>query len=72
MFARLVEGHEPEVDFEVNGRTSNKEYYLADDIYPQCSTLVKTIHDPFTVKAWFDKYQESCRKDVEWSFCVIQ
>nr|GEU39729.1 nucleotide-binding, alpha-beta plait [Tanacetum cinerariifolium] len=59
--------------FESNEVTFEKGYYLADDIYPQLSSFVKS----FTVEnseknALFKQKQESARKDVEKAFGVLQ
>ena len=48
-------------------------YYLADGIYPNRSTFVKTIPCPQGLKKkHFAKAQESARKDVERAFGVLQ
>ena len=48
-------------------------YYLADGIYPKWSTIVQTISDPQgPKKKLFAARQESCRKDVERAFGVLQ
>jgi hypothetical protein len=48
-------------------------YYLADKIYPNWATLVKTISAPVSLKHQvFVGTQESCRKDVERAFGVLQ
>jgi hypothetical protein len=48
-------------------------YYLADEIYPNWSTFVKTIPRPLGAKRkYFASKQESVRKDVERAFGVLQ
>ncbi|GKA22847.1 ribonuclease H-like domain-containing protein [Tanacetum coccineum] len=50
-----------------------KGYYLADGIYPQWATFVKSFTDANDAKhAYFKKRQESERKDVERAFGVLQ
>ncbi|XP_073153502.1 uncharacterized protein [Henckelia pumila] len=48
-------------------------YYLANGIYPKWSAIVQRIHDPRgPKKKYFAMKQESCRKDVERAFGVLQ
>jgi hypothetical protein len=48
-------------------------YYLADGIYPEWATLVKTIQNPEgRAEAEFAKAQEAARKDIERAFGVLQ
>nr|XP_043620014.1 uncharacterized protein LOC122591850 [Erigeron canadensis] len=57
----------------VAGEQFTKGYYLADGIYPEWATLVKSFKcpmDPKTPK--FKRYQEAARKDVERAFRVFK
>ncbi|KAK1652133.1 hypothetical protein QYE76_069938 [Lolium multiflorum] len=73
VFNRLMQGKAPWVSYEVNGNAYDKPYYLADGIYPDWATLVKTIRNPNSEKTRrFAKMQEACRKDVERGFGVLQ
>ncbi|GJZ19043.1 RNA-directed DNA polymerase, eukaryota [Tanacetum coccineum] len=63
----------PNSPFVVNGHTYRKCYYLADDIYPAWSTVVKMFsvaRDEKTLK--FKRVQEAARKDIERAFRVLQ
>ena len=73
VFDDLANGRTPEVEFWVNGNPYTMGYYLADRIYPDWATLVKTVSAPVTMKHQvFAATQESCRKDVERAFGVLQ
>ncbi|GKC61079.1 ALP1-like protein [Tanacetum coccineum] len=59
--------------FVVNGVGFEKGYYLADGIYPQWATFVKSFTVANDAKhSYFKKRQESARKDVERAFGVLQ
>ncbi|GJR49575.1 zinc finger, CCHC-type containing protein [Tanacetum coccineum] len=73
LFDDLLAEKAPEALFQVNGKTYEKCYYLADGIYPQWSTFVKAFsiaRDQKTIK--FKRVQESARKDIERAFGVLQ
>ncbi|XP_038699267.1 uncharacterized protein LOC119996635 [Tripterygium wilfordii] len=73
VFTNLINGRAPPVNFVINNHQYDMGYYLADGIYPQWSTIVKSIHMPQTQKAQnYAKAQESARKDVERAFGVLQ
>ncbi|XP_057803130.1 uncharacterized protein LOC131018426 [Salvia miltiorrhiza] len=63
----------PPAHYVIQEKEYNVGYYLADGIYPKWSTLVQTFHEPRSVKKkFFAMRQESCRKDVERAFGVLQ
>ncbi|GJS65320.1 ALP1-like protein isoform X1 [Tanacetum coccineum] len=73
LFDDLLMDKAPEAPFVVNGKTYEKGYYLADEIYPQWSTFVKAFTiamDQKTMK--FKRVQESARKYIERAFGVLQ
>jgi hypothetical protein len=73
VFSRLAEGQDSAVNFEVNGHTDNKRYYLDDGIYPTYATFVKTIPAPASeMDAYFETCQEASHKDVERTFGVLR
>ncbi|GLT53669.1 hypothetical protein SLA2020_269260 [Shorea laevis] len=73
IFSDLAQGRAPLVNYTVNGHNYNMGYYLADGIYPQWATFVKTISSPQGNKRkYFATAQESARKDVERAFGVLQ
>uniref|UniRef100_A0A2N9HMN3 DDE Tnp4 domain-containing protein n=1 Tax=Fagus sylvatica TaxID=28930 RepID=A0A2N9HMN3_FAGSY len=66
-------GRAPPVNYSINGHDYTMGYYLADGIYPQWSTFVKTISAPLEAKKkHFARVQEACRKDVECAFGILQ
>jgi hypothetical protein len=68
-FDDLAEGRRPQFEFDVNGNKYNMCYYLADGIYPDWATLVKSYSAPISLKERvYAERQESVRKDVERTF----
>jgi hypothetical protein len=73
VFDPLRNGAMPPVHFTINGTTFNFGYYLADDIYPNWPTFVKSIHHAYEEeKVHFTTMQESRQKDIERAFGVLQ
>ncbi|XP_071688609.1 uncharacterized protein [Rutidosis leptorrhynchoides] len=73
LFKELLEDRAPLCNYMVNGKHFTKGYYLADGIYPDWTTLVKSFKstvEPKTSK--FKRYQEAARKDIECAFGVLQ
>ncbi|XP_033515346.2 uncharacterized protein [Nicotiana tomentosiformis] len=73
LFSDLAASIAPPAHYVIQGKEYDMGYYLADGIYPKRSTLVQTIRDPHSPqKKHFAMKQESCRKDVERAFGVLQ
>ncbi|GJT82889.1 ALP1-like protein [Tanacetum coccineum] len=73
LFDDFLDDKAPVAPFVVNGVGFEKRYYLADGIYPQWVTFVKSFTVANDAKhSYFKKRQESARKDVERAFGVLQ
>jgi hypothetical protein len=46
VFSNLMNGITPRCEYTVNGKAYHRGYYLAHGIYPDYSTLIKTISQP--------------------------
>jgi hypothetical protein len=46
LISSLARGNALVVNYMINGHAYNKRYYLGNGIYPNCSIIVKTIHNP--------------------------
>ncbi|WVZ97408.1 hypothetical protein U9M48_042948 [Paspalum notatum var. saurae] len=73
VFSSYLNSQSTPVEFEVNSRTYNMGYYLADGIYPEWPAFVKSIRHPMEKKTQhFSRRQESARKDIERAFGVLR
>ena len=72
VFNDILEGRAPKIEYVVNDRLYDRAYYLTDGIYPQWAAFVKSINPVTRKHKLFAEHQESCRKDVELAFGVLQ
>ncbi|XP_071678283.1 uncharacterized protein [Lolium perenne] len=73
LFAKLANGEAPTCNYKVMNNEYSMGYYLADGIYPDWETFVKSVKDPQDrIEAEFAKAQELARKDIERAFGVLQ
>nr|GFA60093.1 protein ALP1-like [Tanacetum cinerariifolium] len=73
LFDDLLDDLAPAVSYLVNGVEYRNGYYLADGIYPEWASFVKSFTVATDLKhAYFKQRQESARKDVERAFGVLQ
>jgi hypothetical protein len=73
LFANLLNGQAPRCEYEICGNVYQQGHYLADGIYPDWPTFVKTMSQPRGAEQrHFVKMQEARRKDVERAFGVLQ
>nr|XP_051210917.1 uncharacterized protein LOC127328352 [Lolium perenne] len=73
LFAKLANGEAPTCNYKVMNNEYTMGYYLADGIYPDWATFVKSVKDPQDrIEAEFAKAQEAARKDIERAFGVLQ
>ncbi|GKC70033.1 ALP1-like protein [Tanacetum coccineum] len=73
LFDDLLDSIDPVAPFECNGITFEKGYYLADDIYPQWASFVKSFTVASSEKnVLYKRKQEGARKDIERTFGVLQ
>ncbi|GJX95137.1 ALP1-like protein [Tanacetum coccineum] len=73
LFDDLLDDLAPVVPYVVNGVQYRNGYYLADGIYPEWASFVKSFTAATDPKhTYFKQRQESARKDVERDFGVLQ
>ncbi|XP_057723542.1 uncharacterized protein LOC130939456 [Arachis stenosperma] len=73
VFDDILNDCAPEVNYTINDNNYTMRYNLANCIYPEWATFVKSISKPQGEKRkLFAQYQEGQRKDVERAFGVLQ
>nr|GEV72839.1 hypothetical protein [Tanacetum cinerariifolium] len=73
LFDDLLDDLAPVVPYVVNGVEYRNGYYLADGIYPEWASFVKSFTVATDLKhTYFKQRQKSARKDVERAFGVLQ
>ncbi|KAI3800084.1 hypothetical protein L1987_35392 [Smallanthus sonchifolius] len=73
IFDDMINGTAPDSSFELRGSHYKRGYYLADGIYPEYATIVKSLTCPKGIKRNnYKKAHEAARKDIERAFCLLK
>lgn len=73
LYTEILKGQAPQMQFSINKNQYNMGYYLANEISPESTVLVKTISFPRTEKErLFAQRHEEARTDVQRAFGVLQ
>ena len=73
LFNNILQGKAPDMSYVLNGNECKYGYYLADGIYPEYATFVKSYSFPADEKIKLFKLEhESAWKDVERVFGVLK
>ncbi|XP_076951383.1 uncharacterized protein LOC143624702 [Bidens hawaiensis] len=69
----ILEATGPDSSFELRGTLYKRGYYLADGIYPDYLTIVKSLSQPIGVKRQtYKNAHDAARKDIERAFGVLK
>ena len=70
---KILEDKPFNATYTLNGTTRSQCYWLVDGIYPKWNCFVKPFNHPEGERnKYFAKKQESCRKDIERTFGILQ
>ncbi|KAI3824736.1 hypothetical protein L1987_06207 [Smallanthus sonchifolius] len=73
IFDDMINGTAPESSFELRGTLYQRGYYLADGIYLEYTTIVKSLTCPESIKrTTYKKAHDAARKDIERAFGLLK
>jgi len=70
LYNYLALGKFTPISFSLGQNIFDRGYYSGDDIYPKCSTTIKTFSNPLTSKVCFNARRMG--ENIERAFKVLQ